>query len=322
MTDVSFQKVFRPVNTKQLIGEDQIKIAKSLVDRIERKEIIRRLLFAGPSGVGKTVLSEIYIRTLLGLSEEDNIRDYITEINCTAETGIDHIRNVVLANMHHKSYLSPYRIFFLDELHGLSKSAQNALLTPIEQLPDHCIVIAATTELNKIIETLKSRFTTHQLSKPSRQELEKKATWICLKYGKAHKEGNKISFENGTEKTINEIIDHSAGNIRTFDLLMEQLIDGSYTGFEDSEESTFFVRELLFGNLSLSKAFELAQKEKDYNGLCVSMSRYAIAIIRNPKSYGQALTNSKKILELFGQGLPNTTDEMSSFHRLLLRYYE
>ena len=307
--DTTFQKVFRPKNPKQMIGASQKAIVETLLQRVKSNEPLKRVLFIGPSGVGKTVISEIYIRALEKLNEIDEPQNYITYINCAAETGIDRVRQIILDKMNFLSYETKYRIFFLDELHGLSKFAQNSLLTPIENCPDHVIFIAATTEASKVYETLTSRFTVYQLTHPTREEMLTKVKWMMAKYDK----------KDLSKELIDEVIDRSGGNIRMLDTYMEQVFDGSYTSYQDEKDKKNLIHMMLFEDAPLQKLFQAAEQEPDYPSSAIGMCRYCIKVISNPRSDSRLSVKARRILQLFSCDF-NYTDPKVIFFRQLSEY--
>ena len=314
----SFAEKFRPKNPNQLIGESQIKTAQALMDKLDKGEVLQELLFTGDSGLGKTTIAYMYASKLMGVEiTPDNADAYIQEINCTSDTGIDNIRNVVLADLYYAPLGSEYKIYFLDEVHGLSKQAQNSLLKDVESLPTHVIMIAGTTDPNKLIKTLRSRFTEFRLKPPTQVEFRKKFGWIVAAL-KKQDINPKIEITN---TLMNDVINLAAGNIRTFDRLVEQVIDGSYTGEESAAENDLF-KGIFYQSPNLSKWFKLAESEANYSQATIGLCSYSIAILKNPSSNAKSTKIASNILEVFGNGLSLNTSEKISFYSGLLKLYK
>ena len=308
----AFSEIFRPRKPEQLIGQSQASIAKSLLERVKKGEILQEILFSGSSGIGKTTISKMYVSSILG----DDYQDYWTEINCSAETGIDNIRQII-ERIHYLPLGAEYTVFYLDEIHGLSKSAQNALLAEIEPLPSHVIMIASTTDPSKLIPTLRSRFTEYKLQIPTTREFQKKAQWII---NAIKRDKPEIEVSNDLR---DEIIAISNGNIRTFDRYFQQVIDGSYKGVENKvEDETSLLHHVFYNNSQLSDWFNAANKEPDYIGSSIGLSTYSIKVLSNPKYNGAVANKARLILKIFGQGLSQTTQEKVSFYAKLLELYE
>ena len=136
--------MFNP-RPNQVIGDAQKKALQYL---LSETTIPQTIMFIGESGSGKTTVAKLLA---------EHLKSDIREINCSSETGIQNVRNII-DTFPLKPLGSRFNIIFLDELHGLSKDAQNALLTPLENLPKNTIILAATTEPKKLFKTLLSRF--------------------------------------------------------------------------------------------------------------------------------------------------------------------
>ena len=79
------------------------------------------------------------------------------EIDAATHTGVDNIREVIIAGLGIMPVRNRYKIFIIDEVHQLSSASFNALLKSIEEPPPHVVFMMATTELDKIPETMLSR---------------------------------------------------------------------------------------------------------------------------------------------------------------------
>ncbi len=152
MQEALYRK-YRPDNLKSLVGQPD---AVTLIEKqIEKNNLSHAYLFSGPRGVGKTSLARI-IATTLGC---DPIFD-ITEIDAASHNKVDDIRELNDSINFIASSPGKKRVFILDEVHMLSNAASNAFLKTLEEPPEHVIFILATTEPERVLETIKSR-TTH-----------------------------------------------------------------------------------------------------------------------------------------------------------------
>ena len=152
MQEALYRK-YRPDNLKKLVGQrDAVKLIEK---QIENNNLSHAYLFSGPRGVGKTSLARI-IATTLGC---DPIFD-ITEIDAASHNKVDDIRDLNDSINFIASSPGKKRVFILDEVHMLSNAASNAFLKTLEEPPEHIIFILATTEPERVLETIKSR-TTH-----------------------------------------------------------------------------------------------------------------------------------------------------------------
>ena len=158
---------YRPKNLEEVIGQPQITdiLKKSLASG----KIAHSYLFVGPRGCGKTSVARILAHEInqFPYELEDDYLDII-EIDAASNTGVDNIRD-----LREKAIIAPakgkYKIYIIDEVHMLSKSAFNALLKTLEEPPEHVIFIMATTDAHKVPVTITSRSQvfTFKLADPS-----------------------------------------------------------------------------------------------------------------------------------------------------------
>jgi DNA polymerase-3 subunit gamma/tau len=165
---------YRPETFDEVIGQEHIK--KVLQGALENDKIAHAYLFAGTRGTGKTTMARIFARGV-GSSEED-----IYEIDAASNRGIDDIRELrdAVATL---PFNSPYKVYIIDEVHMLTKDAFNALLKTLEEPPKHVIFILATTELDKVLDTVVSRCQVFAFQKPTQQMLKEMVIRIAKEEG-------------------------------------------------------------------------------------------------------------------------------------------
>lgn len=174
MAHQSLYRAYRPNTFKEIIGQDQI--VTPLKEQIASGKVGHAYLFAGSRGLGKTSIARIFAREL-----KTDERD-IYELDAASNNGVDEIRELN-NSVHTLPFNSERKVYILDEAHMLSKSAWNAFLKTLEEPPAHVVLILATTELEKVPETVRSRCQVFQFKKPARAALAK----LVLEIGK--KEG-------------------------------------------------------------------------------------------------------------------------------------
>lgn len=182
---------YRPKKFEDVVS--QTTIIQTLENSIKTSHIGHAYLFSGPRGTGKTTAAKIFARAVNCLNYKDDLCNEckncicsgqkecmdIIEIDAASNNGVDEIRE-----LRNKVKILPselkYKVYIIDEVHMLSIGAFNALLKTLEEPPEHVIFILATTDPQKIPNTIISRCQTFQFKKISpndiKQMLEKIAS--------------------------------------------------------------------------------------------------------------------------------------------------
>lgn len=172
MAHQSLYRAYRPQVFEDVAGQEQV--TKPLSEQVKNGTVGHAYLFAGSRGLGKTSVARIFARAL-GSTEKD-----IYEIDAASNNTVEDIRNLT-ENVYTLPFDSKYKVYILDEAHMLSKSAWNAFLKTLEEPPAHALFILATTELEKVPETVQSRCQVFTFKKPSREALAAHVTNIAKK---------------------------------------------------------------------------------------------------------------------------------------------
>ncbi len=155
---------YRPQNFDEVLDQDHI--VKVLKGAIEKDQVPHALLFSGGRGTGKTTVARIFA-SAIGAGPMD-----IYEIDAASNRGIEDVRELREA-VHTLPYESERKVYIIDEVHMLTKDAFNALLKTLEEPPAHVVFILATTEEDKILDTILSRCQVFRFRSPSRTVLKK-----------------------------------------------------------------------------------------------------------------------------------------------------
>ncbi len=174
---------YRPLDFEEVVGQEAV--VRTLRNAIERDLVRQAYLFAGPRGTGKTSLARIVAKSLnceqgptaTPCRECTSCRTIaagtsldVIEMDAASQRGIDDVREI-----RERVVLQPvqgrYKVYILDEAHQLTAAAFNALLKLIEEPPPHLVFIFCTTELAKMIETVRSRCQTFLFQRPRLAEL-------------------------------------------------------------------------------------------------------------------------------------------------------
>ena len=167
LSNVWFNK-YRPVEFDQVIGQQMA--VKVLSNSIATNRIKNGYLLSGNRGVGKTTLARIFANTLNGVKDNPEAKIDILEMDAASNTSVDDIRNLI-ENASTPPLVANYKIFIIDEVHMLSKTAMNALLKILEEPPFYLVFVFATTNPEKIIPTVLSRLIKIDLTDHLEEEL-------------------------------------------------------------------------------------------------------------------------------------------------------
>ena len=156
-------RAYRPETFAEVLGQEPV--VEALEGSIKNGRISHAYLFSGSRGTGKTSIARIFACAIKTSAND------IYEIDAASNRGIDDIREL-RDGVAVLPFESMYKVYILDEVHMLSKDAWNALLKTLEEPPAHVVFILATTELDKVPETVVSRCQVFAFKKPSKAILK------------------------------------------------------------------------------------------------------------------------------------------------------
>ncbi len=221
---------YRPKLWSEVYGQEIIK--NTLKNEILNDNLAHAYIFAGSRGIGKTTIARLFAKTLncknrkpgeiepcgkceACLSIDNGSNMNIIEIDAASNTGVDDVREL------RKLVRIPpepncYKVFIIDEVHMLSKAAFNALLKTLEEPPERVIFILATTEINKVLDTILSRCQIFKFKKATNSEIIDNLKSICDK--------EKMDVDNSV---LEKIAQKAAGGFRDAESLLGQVISSS-----------------------------------------------------------------------------------------------
>ena len=262
---------YRPLIFDDVFGQDTI--VKTLKNSIIHNSYSHAYMFFGPRGTGKTSVSKIFARSLNCLDPKDGnscgkckncLASYekecvdIIEIDAASNNGVDEIRE-----LKNKISLVPaelkYKVYIIDEVHMLSIGAFNALLKTLEEPPEHVIFILATTDPQKVPETIISRCQCFSFKRISTDKIVLNLKRIC--------DSEKIDID---EDVLSEIAYSSNGGMRDALSSLDQLhsyCDGKITLNEYAEVN---------GTLTNNEIHSLYESifNADYSNVLDKIKRY------------------------------------------------
>ncbi len=174
MSEVALYRKYRPHAFKDVVGQEHVVTA--LKGALKEGTVGHAYLFYGTRGTGKTSIARIFAAEL-GASETD-----VHEIDAASYTGVDNIR-ALREEAAVMPFSSERKVYIVDEVHMLSKSAFNAFLKLLEEPPTHVVFILATTELDKVPDTIQSRCQVFTFRKPSSMAIAETVTKVAKAEG-------------------------------------------------------------------------------------------------------------------------------------------
>lgn len=200
---------YRSKTLSEIIGQEHI--TQTLQQAIKSGRISHAYLFTGPRGVGKTSIARILAYDINGAQYNDPAYSMdVIEIDAASNNGIEDIRE-----LRDRTYIAPtvakYKVYIIDEVHMLSKAAFNGLLKTLEEPPQHVVFILATTEADKLPETIISRTQRFQFLPVKSNQVVQHLRYI------AKNEGINIEAE-----AFELIADHGQGSFRDSINLLDQ----------------------------------------------------------------------------------------------------
>ena len=253
---IPLYRKYRPQKLEEVVGQEHIK--KALRNAIELNKISHAYLFTGPRGTGKTSTARIFAKSLnckegptvnpCGVCENciditNSTPMDVIEIDAASNRKVEDAQNI-LEKVMYAPVNSRYKIYIIDEVHMLSTTAFNALLKTLEEPPKNVIFILATTEVHKVLDTIKSRCQRFDFKRITTDDIVKHLRYIS--------DNEKINI---TDDALFTIAKNSAGGMRDSIALLDQLsvLDG------DEAISTDDINNLL-GRLSFDTLNSLADK--------------------------------------------------------------
>jgi DNA polymerase-3 subunit gamma/tau len=287
---------YRPQTFKEAVGQNHIKV--TLQNEIGTGKTAHAYLFCGPRAVGKTTFARLLAKAVNCLNRKEGEFEPcdkcsscleimegksmdIIEIDAASNTGVDNVRENIIASARTSPTKYKNKVFIIDEVHMLSISAFNALLKLMEEPPAHVIFILCTTEIHKVPATIISRCERFDFRRISIEDTVKKLTYIIKE------EGIKA------ERNILESIARQAeGHMRDAESLLGQLVSIS------GKEITRAEADLVIPRSDIAEIVKLLEclSKKDASGAIALVNKLIDDGVDSEKFAGDFIEVLRKVL--------------------------
>ncbi len=259
---------YRPQTFADLIGQEAM--VRTLTNAINTNRLAHAFVLTGVRGVGKTTTARILAKAFncigadgsgtaaspepcgacsncLAISEDRHVD--VIELDAASHTGVDNMRELI-DGVRYKPAIARYKVYIIDEVHMLSRSAFNALLKTLEEPPEHVKFLFATTEIHKLPATILSRCQRYDLPRVTLQQLAEHLVRISEKEQVRLEETAALALARAAEGSVRDslsILDQAialAGDAA----ITEDMVHGML-GMVDDQHMLQIFRQLLHGDI-------------------------------------------------------------------------
>ena len=285
MSYKALHRKYRPETFEEVYGQQHI--VKTLQNAVNNGKLAHAYLFCGPRGTGKTTIAKLLAKTINCTGEGtkpcghcENCVDItngshpdVIELDGATNNGVDEIRDLI-ETVKYAPMQGKYKVYIIDEVHMITANAFNALLKTLEEPPEYCIFILATTDPQKVLPTIVSRCQRFDFNKLSTGLIQERIKEITAKEG--------IKCSDGAVRLISELAD---GGMRDALSILDQCIAYAQDNVTEDDVSAVYGiastedKLKLLDYVSERNAEDLIKAVDVLNGKGIDISRLTIDLI-------------------------------------------
>ena len=275
---------YRPSTFEEVVGQKHV--VMTLQNAIKNNKLAHAYLFCGPRGTGKTSVAKLLAKTINCTSEnkpcghcancidiQESTHPDVVELDAATNNGVDEVRELI-EKVKYAPMQGKYKVYIIDEVHMMTSSAFNALLKTLEEPPEYCIFILATTEPHKVLPTIVSRCQRFDFNKVSVPVIKERLRYIVGQEG--------ITCDDDALQLIAELAE---GGMRDALSVLDQCIAYSQNNITAEDVSTVYGIATNAEKLDLLKAVRNKDVQKsmamvnDFSGRGIDLQRLTLDLI-------------------------------------------
>lgn len=288
MSYKALYRKYRPSTFEEVVGQKHV--VMTLQNAIKNNKLAHAYLFCGPRGTGKTSVAKLLAKTINCTSEnkpcghcancidiQESTHPDVVELDAATNNGVDEVRELI-EKVKYAPMQGKYKVYIIDEVHMMTPSAFNALLKTLEEPPEYCVFILATTEPHKVLPTIVSRCQRFDFNKVPVPVIKERLRYIVDKEG--------INCDDSALQLISELAE---GGMRDALSVLDQCIAYAENNITAEDVSVVYGIATTAEKLELLKAVKDKDVQKtmsmvsDFSGRGIDLQRLTLDLINLAK---------------------------------------